>query len=192
MLSRMKHFVIAGGLVCFFVSAAFGQNRSNETNAAWMAEYYTKYEFRIPMRDRVRLFTRVYVPKDDSDSWPILMTRTPYALKPYGADSYDSPSGSFYNLARDKFILVTQDVRGRYGSEGEYVHVRPFNPNKKEKETDESSDAYDTIDWLVKNVPNNNGKVGVFGISYLGFYSSMAMIESHPALKAASPQAPIA
>ena len=164
---------------------------SGDTNAVWLAEHYTKYEHRIPMRDGVRLFTRVYVPKDDSQTWPIIITRTPYALKPYGADNYNDVSGSFRVLAKDKFILVTQDVRGRYGSEGEYMHVRPFNPNKGPKDTDENSDAYDTIDWLVKNVSNNNGNVGVFGISYPGFYSSMAMIDSHPALKAASPQAPV-
>ena len=163
-----------------------------DTNLLWLAEHYTKYEHRIPMRDGVRLFTRVYVPKDDSQTWPIMLTRTPYALKPYGADNYNDPSGSFETLARDNFILVTQDVRGRYGSEGEYVHVRPFNPKKGPKDTDENSDAWDTIDWLVKNVPNNNGKVGMFGISYPGFYTSMGMIDTHPALKAASPQAPIA
>jgi putative CocE/NonD family hydrolase len=121
-----------------------------------------------------------------------LLTRTPYALKPYGADNYSDPVGSFRTLAKDTNILVTQDVRGRYGSEGEYVHVRPFNPQKGPKDFDESSDAYDTIDWLLKNVPNNNGRVGMFGISYPGFYTSMGMIDSHPALKAASPQAPVA
>src|SRR6266436_1614058 len=164
---------------------------SGDTNAAWFSENYTKYEHRIPMRDGVRLFTRVYVPKDDSQTWPIIITRTPYSLKPYGTDNYTDPSGTFRTLAKDRFILVTQDVRGRYGSEGEYVHVRPFNPNKGPKDADESSDAFDTIDWLVKNAPNNNGKVGIFGISYPGFYTSMGMIDSHPALKAASPQAPI-
>ncbi len=163
-----------------------------DTNAVWFAEHYTKYEHRIPMRDGVRLFTRVYVPKDDSQPWPILLTRTPYALKPYGTENYNDPVGSFRTLAKDGFILVTQDVRGRYGSEGEYLHVRPFNPNKGPKDTDESSDAYDTIDWLVKNVSNHNGNVGMYGISYPGFYTSMGMIDSHPALKAASPQAPIA
>src|SRR5436190_14720674 len=103
---------------------------STDTNALWFAEHYTKYEHRIPMRDGVHLFTRVYVPKDNSEPWPIMFTRTPYSLKPYGVDNYTDPSGSFMNLARDQFILVTQDVRGRYGSEGEFVHVRPFNPNK--------------------------------------------------------------
>ena len=164
---------------------------SQDTNAAWMAEHYTKYEHRIPMRDGVRLFTRVYVPKDDSQLWPILLTRTPYALKPYGDDNYSDAGGSFATFAKDKFILVTQDVRGRYGSEGQYEHVRPYNPNKGPKVADESTDAFDTIDWLVKQVPANNGKVGMFGISYPGFYTSMGMIDSHPALKAASPQAPI-
>ena len=114
------------------------------------------------MRDGVRLFTRVYLPKDDSQRWPILLTRTPYALKPYGDDNYNDANGSFATLADDEFILVTQDVRGRYGSEGQYEHVRPFNSAKGPKDADESTDAYDTIDWLVKNVPNNNGKVGMF------------------------------
>lgn len=162
-----------------------------DTTAAWLAEHYTKYEYRIPMRDGIRLFTRVYAPKDDTQPWPIVLTRTPYALKPYGADNYTEPAGSFRTLAKDKFIIVTQDVRGRYGSEGVYMHVRPFNPHKGPKDTDENSDTYDTIDWLVKNVRNNNGKVGMFGISYPGFYTAMGMIDSHPALKAASPQAPV-
>ncbi len=179
-------------LAAVITPAARSADTTPDTNAVWLAEHYTKFEHRIPMRDGVKLFTRVYVPKDDSQAWPILLTRTPYALKPYGADNYGDPSGSFRELAKDKFILVTQDVRGRYGSEGDYVHVRPFNPNKRAKEIDESSDAYDTIDWLVKNIPNNNGNVGMFGISYPGFYTSMGMIDSHPALKAASPQAPIA
>ncbi len=165
--------------------------KTADTNVTWLAEHYTKYEHRIPMRDTVRLFTRIYVPKDDSQPWPIILTRTPYALKPYGTDNYTDPSGSFRTLAKDSFILVTQDVRGRYGSEGDYMHVRPFNPDKKPKDTDENSDTWDTIDWLVKNVPRNNGKVGMFGISYPGFYTAMGMIDSHPALKAASPQAPI-
>lgn len=158
---------------------------------AWLAERYTKYEHRIPMRDGARLFTRVYVPKDDSTNYPIVITRTPYALKPYGSDRYSGPGGTVEKLAKDGFILVSQDVRGRYGSEGTFVHMRPFNPAKGTKDTDESTDAWDTIDWLVKNVPGNNGRVGMFGISYPGFYTSMGMIQGHPALKAASPQAPI-
>lgn len=180
------------GLLFFIATPVPAAESTPDTNAVWLAEHYTKYEHRIPMRDGVRLFTRIYVPKDDSQAWPILLTRTPYALKPYGAANYNDPVGTFRELAKDKNILVTQDVRGRYGSEGEYMHVRPFNPKKGPKEIDESSDAWDTIEWLVKNVANNNGNVGMFGISYPGFYTSMGMIDSHPALKAASPQAPIA
>ena len=182
---------LVSGLVLFAALLARAAEPSADTNAVWLAEHYTKYEHRIAMRDGIRLFTRVYVPKDDSQAWPIVLTRTPYALKPYGAENYNDPIGSFRTLATNKFILVTQDVRGRYGSEGEYVHVRPFNPKKGPRDIDENSDTYDTIDWLVKNAPNNNGKVGMFGISYPGFYTAMGMIDSHPALKAASPQAPI-
>src|SRR4051812_25741553 len=176
----------------FYVPNAHAADQPTDTNTLWFIERYTKYEHMIPMRDGARLFARVYAPKDQSQAWPIMLTRTPYSLKPYGTDNYTDPSGSFNTLAHDLFILVTQDVRGRYGSEGKYEHVRPYNPHKGPKDTDESTDAYDTIDWLVKNVPNNNGKVGMFGISYPGFYTSMGMIDSHPALKAASPQAPIA
>jgi len=193
-MKTFRRFLVAAlvlaALVWPMVYAA--DNKPADTSAAWLAEHYTKSEHRILMRDGVRLLTRVYVPKDESQAWPILLTRTPYALKPYGADNYTDVSGSLKTFAKDSFILVTQDVRGRYGSEGEYVHVRPFKPNKGATEADESSDAWDTIDWLVKNVPNNSGKVGMFGISYPGFYTSMGMIDSHPALKAASPQAPIA
>ncbi len=178
----------------FFSAAflsAFADDKKDDANAAWLAEFYTKYEHPVPMRDGVKLFTRVYVPKEATTNYPILLTRTPYALKPYGTDSYSDPNGSFETFAKDRFILVTQDVRGRYASGGTYLHVRPFNPRKGPTDIDESSDAWDTIDWLVKNVPSNNGKVGMFGVSYPGFYTSMAMIDSHPALKAASPQAPI-
>jgi predicted acyl esterase len=136
------------------------QTGKAEADAAWLAEHYTKFERKIPMRDGVKLFTRIYIPKDDSTNYPIVLTRTPYALKPYGPDNYQDPGGTFEALARDRFILVTQDVRGRHASEGVFEHVRPFNPGKSGVTIDESSDAWDTIDWLVKNVPGNNGKVG--------------------------------
>ena len=187
---RAAHFPIAALLSIAF-RALGADERPADTNVTWLAEHYTKYEHRVPMRDGVRLLARVYIPKDDSKPWPIILTRTPYALKPYGSDNYTDASGSFRTLAKDGFILVTQDVRGRFGSEGDYVHMRPFNPSKGPKDADENSDTYDTIEWLVKNVPNNSGKVGMFGISYPGFYTAMGMIDSHPALKAASPQAPI-
>ncbi|MBL9139585.1 MAG: CocE/NonD family hydrolase [Verrucomicrobiales bacterium] len=166
---------------------------SQELDADGFAERYTKFEHRIPMRDGVRLHTSVYIPKDDSKAYPMLLIRTPYGVRPYGSSAFADPNGSFETLARDQFIFVFQDVRGRNGSEGEFVHVRPYRPAKSgPTEVDESSDTWDTIDWLVRQVPGSNGKVGMLGISYPGFYVSMGMIDSHPALAAASPQAPIA
>lgn len=148
----------------------------------------------IPMRDGVKLFTSIYSPNDSSKPAPILMMRTPYSVTPYGPKRY-SPflsSSHFSTYIKSGYIIVLQDVRGTYMSEGEFVDVRPFIDDKKtEKDVDESSDAYDAIDWLVKNVNGNNGRVGVTGISYPGFYASMAMICGHPALKAVSPQAPV-
>ena len=159
---------------------------------AYLRENYTKYEHMIPMRDGVKLFVAVYSPKDDSLRWPILLTRTPYGCKPYGEDLYPEPAGPMQEYAKEKFIFVLQDVRGRYASEGQFVHMRPQKDVKSgPKDIDESTDTWDTIDWLVKNVPNNNGKVGMMGISYPGFYTAAGMIDSHPALKCASPQAPI-
>jgi len=163
--------------------------------AEFIRANYTKYEYRIPMRDGARLFTSVYVPKDASPSqaYPILFTRTPYTVAPYGIENYRETLGPSEQLARSKYIFVYQDVRGRFMSEGEFVNMRPYIPNKRAKtDIDETSDAYDTIDWLVKNIPYNNGRVGMWGISYPGFYTAAGMIDAHPALKAASPQAPIA
>ena len=165
---------------------------TNDVNQAYLREHYTKYEYKIPMRDGVKLFTAVYEPKDQSQPYPILMTRTPYGLKPYGEDLYPEPTGVLQQYAKEGFIFVMQDVRGRYASEGQFIHVRPHRPAASGPNgTDESTDAYDTIDWLVKNLPNNSGKVGMIGISYPGFYTAAGMIDSHPALKCASPQAPI-
>lgn len=167
--------------------------RAEEVDRAWFEEHYTKTEFRIAMRDGVRLHTSVYVPKDDSRTYPILLVRTPYGVRPYGESAFPDPGGSLSVLARDRFIFAYQDVRGRNGSEGGFVHVRPFVTDRRgPSDIDESTDAWDTIDWLVKNLSGHNGRVGMFGISYPGFYTAMGMIGSHPALKAASPQAPIA
>lgn len=157
----------------------------------YIRENYTKYEYNIPMRDGVHLFTTVYVPKDQSKKYPILLTRTPYTVKPYGEDVSPQPRGPMSNYAKEGFIFALQDVRGKNGSEGTFVNVRPIIENKTGKDFDESTDAYDTIDWLVKNVPLNNGKVGMMGISYPGFYSACGMIDNHPALKCVSPQAPV-
>jgi uncharacterized protein len=153
---------------------------------------YTKHEYRIAMRDGKLLFAAVYTPKDSSRSYPILLSRTPYSVAPYGPDSYPSALGPSEELAGDGFIFAYQDVRGRMMSEGEFVNMTPHKEIKKgPADIDESSDTYDTIDWLVKNVENNNGKVGMWGISYPGFYAASGMIDAHPALKAVSPQAPI-
>src|SRR4051795_871498 len=154
---------------------------------------YTKYEYRIPMRDGVRLFTAVYVPKEQPETYPILLLRTPYSVGPYGVDEYKSDLGPSPLFGNEGYIFAYQDVRGRWMSEGEYVNMRPHRPTKNgSQEIDESTDTYDTIDWLLKNIANNNGKVGMWGISYPGFYTAAGMIDAHPALKAASPQAPIA
>lgn len=170
----------------------FLSTQAQNADSAWMREHYIKKEMYIPMRDGVKLFTSVYMPKDTVAKHPILMTRTPYSCAPYGEDKWRSYENS-YTMAylKEGFIMITQDVRGRWESEGTFEDVRPFNPNKKGKEIDEASDTYDAIDWLVKKLPGNNGKVGVFGISYPGFYSTMAAASNHPALKAVSPQAPV-
>ncbi len=154
---------------------------------------YTKYEYRIPMRDGKKLFTAVYVPKDNSRSYPIMLKRTPYGVVPYGVKNFPAYLGPSEKLTRDGFIFVLQDVRGRMMSEGEFINMTPHREAKtSSNDIDESSDTYDTIDWLVKNIPNNTGKVGMWGISYPGFYAAAGMIDAHPALKAVSPQAPIA
>jgi uncharacterized protein len=154
--------------------------------------HYTKYEHRIPMRDGVHLFTSVYVPKDQSQRYPIMLVRTPYGVEPYGADEYKSDLGPSPHFGREGYIVVYQDVRGRYMSEGEFVDMRPYKPRKASpQDVDESTDTFDTIDWLIKNVPLHNGRVGMWGISYPGFYTAAGMINAHPALKAASPQAPV-
>lgn len=172
--------------------AADEHKKDEEVDQAYIRAHYTKYEYMVPMRDGVRLHVSAYAPKDISQPYPILLQRTPYSAKPYGVDNYPDPRGQLKNMAKEKFIFAYQDVRGRYASEGEFVHMRPHIPNKTGDQTDESSDTYDTIEWLINNVPNNNGRVGMMGISYPGFYTAMGMIDSHPALKASSPQAPIA
>ena len=153
---------------------------------------YTKYEYRIPMRDGKRLFTAVYVPKDDAQTWPILLTRTPYSAGPYGADQYKGDLGPSPLFGKEGYIFTYQDVRGRWMSEGEFVNMRPYLRAKNgPNEIDESSDTWDPIEWLTRHLPNHNGKVGMWGISYPGFYTAAGMIDAHPALKAASPQAPV-
>jgi uncharacterized protein len=155
-------------------------------------EHYTKYEYRIPMRDGVHLFTSVYVPKDNTRAYPFLIDRTPYSVGPYSVDQYRANLGPSPDFDKSGYIFVFQDVRGRYMSEGKFLEMRPHIDNKKSnEEVDDASDLYDTIDWLLNHVPNNNGNAGIWGISYPGFFTSASIIDSHPALKAASPQAPM-
>ncbi len=153
---------------------------------------YTKYEHEIPMRDGKKLFTSVYIPKDPDQKYPILLNRTPYSVAPYGIDNYKTDLGPNAEFAKQGFIFAYQDVRGRNMSEGEFVNMTPHKPVKRgPQDIDESTDTYDTIEWLIKNLPNNNGRVGQWGISYPGFFTAAGMIDAHPALKASSPQAPI-
>jgi putative CocE/NonD family hydrolase len=170
---------------------AAGQNKP-ETPEFSVKEHYTKYEYRIPMRDGVHLFTSVYVPKDSSQAYPFLINRTPYSVGPYGVDQYRKTLGPAPEFDKAGYIFVFQDVRGRYMSEGTFIEMRPHIDDKKSNhDVDDASDLYDTIDWLLKNVPDNNGNAGIWGISYPGFFTSASIIDSHPALKAASPQAPM-
>src|SRR5450631_705250 len=179
-------------LFLLLVSNRTGFTQNVNQDSAWFRDNYYKIEKAIPMRDGIKLFTSIFVPKDSTEKHPILMERTPYNCAPYGAGEYRD-FWSDYNryYLREGYILVVQDVRGRWMSEGKFVDVRPFIKDKKPTDTDESTDAYDAIDWLVKNIPGNNGKVGVRGVSYPGFYAGMAAASGHPALKAVSPQAPV-
>lgn len=159
----------------------------------WYAAHYTKREVMVPMRDGVKLATSVYEPKDTATKHPILLRRTPYSCAPYGADAFPDMLGPSTLFNEKGYAFAVQDVRGAYMSEGQFVDVRPHVDEKHSTNTiDESTDAFDTIAWLVANVANNNGRVGMWGISYPGFYASAGMIDAHPALKAVSPQAPIA
>jgi uncharacterized protein len=157
---------------------------------AYVLEHYAKKECLIPMRDGVKLFTQVYAPTDTSLKYPILFRRTPYGIPPYGENVYRPSLGPSWLFTEEGYIFVYQDCRGQYKSEGEFVVMRPHNPDKKgPRDTDESSDTHDTIEWLLENVPNNNGRVGQYGVSYSGWHTVMGMIDAHPALRASSPQA---
>jgi putative CocE/NonD family hydrolase len=180
------------GIVSFSPVARTGTQARSEDNESEIRAHYTKYEVRIPMRDGVKLFTAVYSPKDASQTYPFLLSRTPYGIAPYGVDHYPKRLGPAPSFLRDGFIFVEQDVRGRSMSEGTFAEMTPHKDVKKSPtDVDESTDTYDTIEWLLHNVPNNNGNAGMWGISYPGFYAAAGIIDSHPALKAASPQAPV-
>ncbi len=147
---------------------------------------YDKQEACIPMRDGKKLYTAIYTPKDKDHSYPFLMERTPYSSGPYGDTLYKRSLGPNSRLMRGKYIFVYQDVRGRYMSEGNFEEMTPA-----ASQINESTDTWDTIDWLLKNIKNNNGRVGLWGISYPGFYASASLPDAHPAIKAVSPQAPV-
>jgi len=147
---------------------------------------YSKQEVMIPMRDGVKLFTIVYAPRAQAEKYPILITRTAYGIAPYGADSYRATVGPNNMFAKEGYIVAYQDSRGKFKSEGEFIHHRPI----VKGQINEVTDTYDTIDWLLKNIPNNNGRVGQWGISWGGWEVAQGMIDAHPALKASSPQSP--
>lgn len=185
----MKLFKRSVYLVFLFLISApvFAQTEAEFDVAA----NYTKREVDIVMRDGTKLHTTIYSPKDTSKEYPILMTRTPYSSRPYGEGQFRSKLGPNEYLMKQGNIFVYQDVRGRWMSEGTYDNMRAFIPKKKGKQFDEASDTYDTVQWLVKNLKNNNGRVGVWGISYPGFYATYSLLDAHPAIKAVSPQASI-
>ncbi|QED37459.1 CocE/NonD family hydrolase [Antarcticibacterium arcticum] len=164
---------------------------SQTTEDYKVKDNYSKQEVYITMRDGVKLHTTIYTPRDTSKKYPIIMQRTPYSSRPYGKDQFRSSIGPNNYLMQEGNIIVYQDVRGRWMSEGSYDNMRAYIPNKKRKQADEASDTYDTIEWLIKNAANNNGKVGTWGISYPGHYAIMSLLDAHPALKAVSPQAGI-
>ncbi|MGQ3677010.1 CocE/NonD family hydrolase [Tenacibaculum discolor] len=183
-------------LLLFILAVSFASctkkttaKKVEKTENTYVKDHYTKKEVKITMRDGVKLHATIYSPKDTSKTYPILLQRTPYSCQPYGEDKFRKKIGPNPVLMKEGNIIVYQDVRGRWMSEGVYDNMRAYIPNKTEKQTDETTDTYDTIDWLVNNVANNNGKVGTWGISYPGHYATVSTIDAHPALKAASPQA---
>jgi putative CocE/NonD family hydrolase len=174
------------------IAGTAAAQQADNSQESYLRLHYDKQEQMIPMRDGVKLFTAIYTPKDTTRKYPILLKRTPYSVAPYGVDKYPASLGPNEQTFKAGYIFVNQDVRGRFMSEGEFVEVTPHRPMKRNKsEIDESSDTYDTIEWLLKNVAGHNGRVGMYGISYPGFYCSAGMIDAHPALKAVSPQAPV-
>jgi len=174
------------------VSLIAGRSAAGQRgDPSYIRAHYEKREVSIPMRDGVKLFTAIYQPKDTSRTYPFLLTRTPYSVAPYGPDAYPGQLGPAPGFVASGYIFVSQDVRGRYRSEGHFVHMTPQKAIKRSvSDVDESTDTYDTIDWLLENVPRNNGRAGLWGISYSGFFAAAGLIDAHPALKAVSPQAP--
>ena len=187
---RLVRLLVLGAVVWTGSRVSLAQEPSQLES--YIRLHYTKTEHMVPMRDGVKLFTSVFVPRDTTKKYPILMKRTPYNVGPYGEDKYPAKLGPSELFVKAGYIFVNQDVRGRFASEGEFLQVTPHVPFKsKPSDIDESSDTYDTIEWMLKNIPQHNGRVGMYGISYPGFYAAAGMIDAHPALKAVSPQAPV-
>ena len=176
-------------VLVFFLSLITLKAQNNDL----IKKNYSKTECYVPMRDSIRLFTSIYSPRDKSGKYPILIMRTPYGIKPYGPDTFPPMLGPSKYFANDKYIFVYQDVRGKFMSEGIFENMTAAKPHKSSGQmADNSTDTYDLVEWLLKNVQNNNGKVGLWGISYPGFYAVAGILNTHPAIKCASPQAPIA
>ena len=189
----MRRLLLAALVAVVCVPVSRGQTQDASLRESYIRLHYLKQEHMVPMRDGVKLFTSVYLPRDTTKKYPLLIKRTPYSVAPYGLEKYASSLGPSEHFVKAGYIFVNQDVRGRFLSEGEFVQVTPHVPRKqKPSDVDESSDAYDTIEWLLKNIPGHNGRAGMYGISYPGFYAAAGMIDAHPALKAVSPQAPVA
>ncbi len=179
-----RNFILFFTSIFFFIPAC-------SQNSTFVRDHYDKKEYQVEMRDGNKLFTIVYTPKDQSETYPILMLRTPYSIGPYGDRLRRSLSPNEL-LEKDKYIFVFQDVRGAYMSEGKFVNVRPvLGEYRSKKDVDETTDTWDTVEWLITNIANNNGKVGMYGVSYPGFYAVMGSINAHPAMVCTSPQAPI-
>jgi hypothetical protein len=190
--NRLSRILFVFTIAFLIQTSLFAQTAQQQTELGeYIKQNYTKREVSIPMRDGVKLFTSIYEPKAKTEKYPILLNRTPYTVAPYGADKFKTSLGPDELFPREGYIFVYQDVRGRWMSEGEFEDVRPDIANTDKTRIDESTDTYDTIEWLLKNVAGNNGRVGTYGISYPGFYTSAGSIDSHPALKACSPQAPV-
>ena len=169
---------------------AHAQRDGGQPDSLYTRQHYNKSEYMIPMRDGVKLYTIVYTPRDTSQNLPFMLLRTPYGIPPYPLTEYRRVLGPSPEFDRDGYIFVYQDARGKFRSEGSFRVMNPYKPQKRgPRDVDESSDNYDTIEWLLKNIPHNNGRVGQWGISYPGWQTVMGMIAAHPALKASSPQA---
>jgi putative CocE/NonD family hydrolase len=184
-----NHLSVVLPLVLALASPLVAQ-RAAAPDSVFLRQHYAKTEYQIPMRDGKRLFTAVYTPRDTTRRYPIMLSRTPYSAGPYGPDAYPRSLGPSPRFADAGFIFVYQDVRGRFMSEGDFVHMTPWRGMAGAAAVDESTDTYDTVDWLLTHVPRNTARVGMWGISYPGFFTAAALVNAHPALKAASPQAP--